>query len=71
MIDRLKSIFNETLRGNYEFDETIKLFLRSLSQKNCRFDSRGDVINPKLGQNGSKVVFHEPMAKERLKSMVK
>ena len=65
MIDRLKSIFNETLRGKYEFDETISFFLRSLSQKNCRFDSRRDVINPKLGQNGSKVVFHEPMVIER------
>ena len=71
MIDRLKSIFNETLRGNYEFDETIKLFLRSLSQKNCRFDSRGDVINPKLGQNGSRLVLHVPMVIERWKSMVK
>ena len=39
--------------------------------ENCRFDSCSDLINPKLGQNGSKLVIHVPIVTERWKSMVK
>ena len=39
--------------------------------KYCSFDSHGDVINPKLGQKGSKLVFHVQMIIERWKSKVK
>ena len=39
--------------------------------KNCRFDSCGVVINPKLGQKVSKPVFHVPMMIGRWESMVK
>ena len=38
--------------------------------KYCSFDSRGDVINPKLGQKEPKVVFHLQMI-ERWKSIAK
>ena len=39
--------------------------------KYCGFDYRGDVINPKLGQKGPKLVLHVPMMIERWKSIVK
>ena len=39
--------------------------------KYCSFDSCGAVINPKLGQKGSKLVFHAPMVIRRYKSIVK
>ena len=45
--------------------EVWSLFLRLLSQKYCSFDSLGDVIDPKLGQKGPKLVFHVPMVIER------
>ena len=47
--------------------EVWRLFLRLLSQKYCSFDSLGDVIDPKLGQKGPKLVFHVPMVIERWK----
>ena len=36
-----------------------------------QFWLRGDVINPKLGQKGPRLVFHKPIVVERLKSIVK
>ena len=39
--------------------------------KHCSFDFHGDVINPKLGQKGPKLVFHVPVVIERWKSIVK
>ena len=39
--------------------------------KYSSFDSRGDVVNPKLGQKGPKIVLHKPMVIERWKLIVK
>ena len=39
--------------------------------KYCSFDCHGDVINPKLGQKGPKLVFHVPVVIERWKYIVK
>ena len=42
------------------------LFLNTLSQ-NISFDSCGDIINPKLGQKGSRFVFHIAMVIKKMK----
>ena len=39
--------------------------------KYYNFNARGDVINPKLGRKGPKLVFHVSMVIERWKSIVK
>ena len=50
---------------NYKFVSEISF------SENCGFDSRGDLINTNLGQNGSKLVFHVPIVTERWKSIIK
>ena len=45
--------------------EVRSLFLKPFSEKYYSFDSRGDVINPKLDQKGPKVLFHALMVTER------
>ena len=63
-IERSKSIFDRTLQ--------FRNFVSEIAfSKYFSFDSRVDVINPKLGQKGPKLVFHVPMVIERWKSIVK
>ena len=38
--------------------------IKIMFSKHCSFDSSSDVINPKLGQKGLKLVFHVPMVIE-------
>ena len=62
-IERSKSILDETLKwGVYFWD---------LSQNIAVLTPVINVINPKLGQKGLKLVFHVPMVKRRWKSIVK
>ena len=52
VIERSKPIFDATLSEEFVSEYTFS--------KYCSFDPRGDIINPKLGQTGSKFVFHIP-----------
>ena len=48
----------------------LEFFSEISFSKNGRFDSCGEVINPKLGQKVSRPVFHVPIMIERWESMV-
>ena len=41
-----------------------------VSEVSCSFDSCGNIVNPKLGPKGSKLVFHVPMVIEKWKSIL-